>query len=245
MPREGYKIRRANARARRHRGKGGCESTYRRGATLDVLRVALALRSGLARARGHGAAGRIGDVPGARVRRARGGAAPLRDATLRDRGKRGGRSERHGDARRRPTTGSRGFAKTSRGTSWIAHAPRHTPRRRDFASSSRRESGEGKVRGGLADTRANVAQAEGGRTHQASALGLLAEVVEQRGHVAEALGGILPAIRGAIRRRSVVVRSFSSVPQSRARSFFVASGSPKYRTRPVRWRWRGDGATRT
>ena len=33
----------------------------------------------------------------------------------------------------------------------------------------------------------------GGRTHQASALGLLAEVDEQRGHVAEGLGRILPA----------------------------------------------------
>ena len=85
----------------------------------------------------------------------------------------------------------------------------------------------------------------GGRTHQASALGLLAEVVEQRGHVAEALGGIFPANRGAIRRRSVVFRSFSSVPQSHARSCFVASGSPKNRTRPVRWRRRRDGATRT
>lgn len=35
---------------------------------------------------------------------------------------------------------------------------------------------------------------DAGGTHQAGALRLLAEVVEQRGHVAEALGRIFPAI---------------------------------------------------
>ena len=59
-----------------------CGCTYRRGSSLDVLRVALALRCRLARQGGHRAAGGIGNVPGARVRRACRRAAPLRDATL-------------------------------------------------------------------------------------------------------------------------------------------------------------------
>jgi hypothetical protein len=66
------------------------EITYRRSPSLDVLGVAFALARGLARPGGHGAASGIGDVPRARVRRPRAGAAPLRDATLiwkRDRGR--------------------------------------------------------------------------------------------------------------------------------------------------------------
>ena len=163
-----------------------------------------------------------GRVCGVRV-----GCGPSPRATLRVRGKRERTSERYGDAHGKPNTFSRGVARRRRDTSWLVRARRHTPRRRDLrvivaaqqigrGESARRTCRHARRRAG-----------GGGRTHQASALGLLAEVVEQRGHVAEALGGIFPANRGAIRRRSVVFRSFSSVPQSHARSCFVASGSPR------------------
>ena len=113
-----------------------------------------------------------------------------------------------------PRVRSRGRHVARRG-SRVRYTP-HPERRRNFTTSSQRESDEGKVRAPAElQTRASCARG-GSRTHQARALGLLAEVVEQRGHVAEALGGIFPVIRGAIRRRSVVFCSFSSVPRSRA-----------------------------
>ena len=81
-----------------------------------------------------------------------------------------------------------------------------------------------------------------GETHQASALGLLAEVVEQRGHVAEALGGILPVKK----ERGL---SVSDLPSSASRIPRLPDANEKPRALSIgirlgRWDAEGD-ATRT
>ena len=159
---EGYETRRANAQARRHQERGVRINVPPRrdpGCTACSSRASKRARpyawSWCRRSHWR--------CPGGACATCAWRCGPTsRHHPERDRGKRERASERHGNARQEPKIVSRDIGKTSCGTSWLVRAPRHTQRRRDFASSSRRESDKGKVRGGLADTRRD-ARAEGVR----------------------------------------------------------------------------------
>ena len=219
-------------------GKGGCVSTTaRRGSCWMYWGVALALRSG--------SPVRVVMVPPVALEMSRGSAVVDVRVEVRPPPRRHPESSRKEgkdvrEVRRRAGSRIRSLAVSRRRREAhpaLVRTASHPTGRRDIYATCirRRETSRWDARWGKCaadlqgDTRDDRLAGGGGRTHQASALGLLAEVVEQRGHVAEALGGIFPVKKERGLGVSDVPSSVFSVPRLPHAS--VASGSPKNRTR--------------